>query len=133
MDAAKKLGELVADHPAVAKLAEAQKALSDDKAASGMLQQFEQKLQIVSRNQQMGQAVTAAERQELETLQQQIAGDLKIQAFSAAQVDFTDMLRKVSETWQKPVAEKQGGPAPAGGPGGNDGGPQLMGGSGFGM
>ena len=123
MDAAKSLGDLVADHPAVEKLAEAQQALAADPTSSRLLQSFDQKLQVVARNQQMGQPVTEADRQELEQLQNQLAGDLKVESFNAAQVEFTDMLRKVSEAWQKPIAAKQGmndgGPADAGGaPGG---------------
>ena len=126
MDAAKSLGDLVADHPAVEKLAEAQQALAADPTSSRLLQSFDQKLQVVARNQQMGQPVTEADRQELEQLQNQLAGDLKVESFNAAQVEFTDMLRKVSEAWQKPIAAKQGmndgGPADAGaGPGGPGG------------
>lgn len=134
LDTAQKLGDLVAKHPALEKLADAQKALAADPAASKMLGEFDQKLQVVQRNQQMGQPVTAAERQELEAMQQRIAGDLKIAAFSAAQVDFTDMLRKVSETWQKPIAAKQGEgqPPEQPGPGAPGGTPNLMAGSPFG-
>ncbi|MEL7238761.1 MAG: YlbF family regulator, partial [Planctomycetota bacterium] len=122
MDLAAKLGEMVAQHPAIEKYKEAQKALSADTAANQMLQQFEQKAQVLMRNEQMGQPVTAGERQELETLQQTIASNIKVKAFSIAQTDMTDLLRKVSQAWQKPVAAAQGQPE-QGGPGAPGGSP----------
>ena len=119
MDLATKLGEMVAKHPAIEKYKEAQKALSADASATQMLQEFEQKAQVLMRNEQMGQPVTQQERQSLETMQQSIASNIKVKAFSIAQTDMTDLLRKVSQAWQKPVAAAQGQPEPgAGGPAG---------------
>lgn len=108
-ETAQKLGDLVAKHPAIKKLAQAQQALGKDTDATRMLQQFEQKAAVLMRNEQMGQPVGDAERRELEAMQQQIASNIKVKAFSIAQTDMTDLLRKVSQTWQRPVAEAQGG------------------------
>lgn len=105
---AQRLGDMVAKHPTIKKLAEAQEALSKDTEATRMLQQFEQKAAVLMRNEQMGQTVGEAERRELETMQQQIASNIKVKAFSIAQSEMTDLLRKVSQTWQRPVAEAQG-------------------------
>ena len=111
--AAAALGELVAAHPAIKKFAAAQTALSADAEASRLLSDFDQKVQVMMRNEQMGQPVTAADRSAVESLQAKLAGNLKVKAFSIAQVDMTDFLRKVSQVWQRPVAEAQGEPAPA--------------------
>ena len=111
-------GELlqVAKHPVFEQYAKASKSLRDDPDAGRLLQQFEQKAMVLSRNEQMGQPV--AERQELEQMQQTIAC---VKAFSIAQADMTDMFRKVSQAWQKPVAKRKvkilapgcmGGPSP---------------------
>ena len=78
----------------------------------------ERKAAVLMRNEQMGQVVGEAERRELEALQQQIASNIRVKAYSIAQTDMTDLLRKVSQTWQRPVADAQGGPegrSPAGG------------------
>ena len=114
--AARQLGELVARHPAIRKLADAQQSLGKDTEATRMLQQFEQKAQVLMRNEQMGQPVGEAERRELEALQQQIASNIKVKAYSIAQTDMTDLLRKVSQTWQRPVADAQGGDVAGNGP-----------------
>ena len=81
---------------------------------------------VVARNEQMGQPVGQTERQELERMQQTIASNLKVKAFSLAQAEMTDVLRKVSQTWQRPVAKAQGeDDADSGGTGG--GSPLSMG------
>ena len=116
-DLAQQLGDLVAKHPALQKYAQAQEALSKDAEATRLLQQFEQRANAMMRNEQMGQVVGESERRDLEQLQQQLASNLKVKAFSIAQTDMTDLLRKVSQTWQRPVAAAQGEDptAPAGG------------------
>jgi cell fate (sporulation/competence/biofilm development) regulator YlbF (YheA/YmcA/DUF963 family) len=117
LETAGKLGDLVAKHPAIEKYTQAQQAMAKDGEAGRLLQQFEQRAMVIARNEQMGQPVTPSERQELERMQATIAGNLKIKAFSIAQTDMTDLLRKVSQKWQGPVAKAQGqdeAPAPAG-------------------
>jgi cell fate (sporulation/competence/biofilm development) regulator YlbF (YheA/YmcA/DUF963 family) len=119
-ETARKLGELVAKHPAIRKYAEAQEALSKDSDATRLLGDFERRAAVLMRNEQMGQVVGDTERRELEALQQQIASNLRVKAFSIAQTDMTDLLRRVSQTWQRPVAEAQG----AGGDGSATAGPR---------
>ena len=107
-ETAAKLGELVASHPSIGRYADAQQALAKDAEAGRLLQQFEQRAMVIARNEQMGQPVGQAERRELEAMQQTIAGNIKVKAFSLAQAEMTDLLRKVSQTWQRPVAKAQG-------------------------
>lgn len=131
METAAKLGELVAKHPVIEKYTDAQEGLRKDPDASRLLQQFEQKAMVLARNEQYGQPVSEAEKQELETLQGQLASNIRVKAFSIAQADMTDLLRKVSQTWQKPVAAAQGEDEPAtdgggAGGGGGGGGPELV-------
>ena len=129
-DAASKLGDLVAQHPAVAKAQAAQKALSDDPEVVRLLGQFEQRVAVMERNMQMGQPVGQAERQQVEQLQTQLAANLKYKNFQIAQVDLMDLLRKVSQAWQRPLAAATGGaegddadPAPQAAP---SAGPRLV-------
>lgn len=109
METARKLGELVAKHPAIRRYAESQEALTKDTDATRMLGEFERRAAVLMRNEQMGQVVGEAERRELEAIQQQIASNIRVKAYSIAQTDMTDLLRKVSQAWQRPVAEAQGG------------------------
>ncbi len=118
MSAAEKLGQLVASHPAVEKFKVAQKSVSDDPDASRLMGEFGRQIEALARQQQSGMRATDAQRQQLEALQTQIASHLKVKAFNIAEVDFTDLLRRVSQTWQKPLSEAVGGarargPAPS--------------------
>lgn len=117
-DAASTLGDLVAQHPAVARAQAAQKSLSDDPEVVRLLGQFEQRVAVMERNMQMGQPVGQAERSQVEQLQTQLAANLKYKNFQIAQVDLMDLLRKVSQAWQRPLAAATGG----GGGDGMDGG-----------
>lgn len=107
LDAAEKLGKLITEHPAIQRYTEAQKAVAADPETSRLFQQFDQEVQQLSVQEQSGQPLSAQQRQRLQALQQTIASNLKVKAFSIAQVELTELLRKVSQAWQKPVAEVQ--------------------------
>ena len=106
--AAEKLGQLVAQHPSVEKYKQAQKLVADDPEASRLLADFDKQIETLGRQEQSGMHVTDAQRMALESLQNKIVSHLKIKALNLAQVDFMDLLRKVSQTWQKPLAEGTG-------------------------
>ena len=103
---AEKLGHLVAQHPAVEKYKQAQKAVADDPDASRLLADFEKQIETLGRQEQSGMRVTDAQRMNLEALQSKIISHIKIKALNMAQVDFIDLLRQVSQAWQKPLADE---------------------------
>jgi cell fate (sporulation/competence/biofilm development) regulator YlbF (YheA/YmcA/DUF963 family) len=107
--AAEKLGQLVAQHPAVAKYKDAQKSVGSDPDASRLMADFGQQLEKLMRQEQSGMTVTDAQRQQLESLQSRIASNIKVKALNMAEVDFTDLLRKVSQSWQKPLVDAGAG------------------------
>ena len=115
MQEAEKLGQLVAQHPAVARYKQAQKAVAEDPEAGRLLADFDRQLETLGRQEQSGMPVTDAQRMGLESLQSRIISHIKIKALNMAQVEFVDLLRKVTQTIQRPLAEQ---PAGGGGPGG---------------
>jgi cell fate (sporulation/competence/biofilm development) regulator YlbF (YheA/YmcA/DUF963 family) len=118
LDAADNLGKLVAKHPAVAKYRDAQRSVAQDPEASRLMADFARQIETLSRQEQSGMGMTDAQRQQLEALQSRIASHIKVKALNLAEVDFTDLLRKVSQGWQKHLAEASApgtaGAAPAG-------------------
>jgi cell fate (sporulation/competence/biofilm development) regulator YlbF (YheA/YmcA/DUF963 family) len=108
LQTAQKLGDLVSQHPAVAKYKAAQKAVADDPEASRLFSEFNRQLEMLLRQEQSGMPVTDAQRGTLEQLQSRIVSHIKIKAMNLAEVDFMDLMRKVSQTWQKPLAEAAG-------------------------
>ena len=109
VDAAEKLGKLITEHPVLQKYADAQKAVASDPETSRLFQQFDAEVAKLSQLEQAGQQMTEAQQMRLQQMQQVIASNLKVKAFTIAQVELTDLLRKVSQAWQKPVAEAQAG------------------------
>ena len=113
---AEKLGQLVAQHPAVARYKQAQKAVAEDPEAGRLLADFDRQLETLGRQEQSGMPVTDAQRMQLESLQSRIISHIKIKALNMAQVEFVDLLRKVTQTIQRPLADQPGGgPGTAGG------------------
>jgi cell fate (sporulation/competence/biofilm development) regulator YlbF (YheA/YmcA/DUF963 family) len=104
MDEAEKLGQLVAQHPAVERYKQAQKSVADDAEASRMMADFERTLAKLDQQAQSGLPVTDAQRDQIEALQSKIVSHIKVKALNLAQVDFIDLLRKVTQTIQKPLA-----------------------------
>ncbi|HEY8748380.1 MAG TPA: YlbF family regulator [Tepidisphaeraceae bacterium] len=123
MDEATKLGELVMQHPAVARYKDARRAVEQDADATQLMGEFDRQIENLQRQQAAGMPVTDAQQQSLEVLQNKIVSHLKIKALNLAQVDFIDLLRKITQTIQKPLNLQQEGGPPAGG----GGGPRLTG------
>ena|SRR5688500_9948302 len=115
MSEADKLGQLVAQHPAVEKYKQAQKAVTEDPDASRTMMEFERQLETLSRQEASGMGITDAQRQQLETLQSRIVSNIKVKALNMAQVEFIDLLRKVNQAIQGKLVDlaPQGG-APRG-------------------
>ena len=90
MQEAEKLGQLVAQHPAVGRYKDAQRAVSQDPDAGRLLADFDRQLESLARQEQSGMPVTDAQRMQLEALQSRIVSHLKIKALNLAQVEFVD-------------------------------------------
>ncbi|HEV7300406.1 MAG TPA: YlbF family regulator [Tepidisphaeraceae bacterium] len=122
LDAAEKLGDMLKDHPAIVRYKAAQKTVAEDTDASRLLREFDRQIENLGRQEQSGMPVTEAQQMQLQTLQSQIISHIKIKALNLAQVEFVDLLRKVSQTYQRQLVD-----APAGGaPGAAAAGPRIM-------
>jgi cell fate (sporulation/competence/biofilm development) regulator YlbF (YheA/YmcA/DUF963 family) len=110
---AEKLGQMLKEHPAVQRFKSAQKAVSEDAEASRLLGEFDRQLEALARQEQQGRPVTDAQRMQLEALQAKIVSHIKIKNLNLAQVEFVDLLRKISQTYQRLLADT---PVPAAGP-----------------
>jgi cell fate (sporulation/competence/biofilm development) regulator YlbF (YheA/YmcA/DUF963 family) len=106
---ADKLGQLVAQHTAVERYKQAQKAVTDDPDANRAMADFEKQLDALQRQEQTGMPVTDAQRQQLEAVQSRIVSNIKVKALNMAQVEFIDLLRKVNQTIQGKVVDAAGG------------------------
>jgi cell fate (sporulation/competence/biofilm development) regulator YlbF (YheA/YmcA/DUF963 family) len=104
MDEAEKLGQLVAQHPAVEKYKQAQKSVAEDSEASRLMADFERTLAKLDQQAQTGLPITDAQRDQVEAMQGKIVSHIKVKALNMAQAEFIDLLRRVVQTIQKPVS-----------------------------
>ena len=96
---------MLKDHPAVERFKSAQKSVADDADASRMLAEFERGLEALGRQEQQGRPATDAQKMQLEALQSKIVSHIKIKNLNLAQMEFVDLLRKISQTYQRPLAD----------------------------
>lgn len=116
MDEAAKLGDLVAQHPAVFRYKEARKAVESDPEATRLMADFDRQMETLARQEESGMPVTDAQRQQLTSLQSRIVSHLKIKALNLAQVEFIDLLRRITQTIQRQLNLQEAAPAAPGGP-----------------
>src|SRR5688572_20036008 len=118
MEEAEKLGRIVAQHPAVARYKSAQKAVADDPEAGRLLADMDRQIEALSRQEQAGLPITDAQRAALEASQNRVVSHLKIKNWNLAQVEFVDLLRKISQTIQRQPGDQPAATAapPAGSP-----------------
>lgn len=108
---ADKIGQLLKDHPTVTKYKQAQEALQKDPDAARLMGDFNRMLEALARQEQQGMSVSDAQRHSLQTLQDQIVSHIKIKALNLAEMEFYDLLRKVSQAYQRPILESMPGAA----------------------
>jgi cell fate (sporulation/competence/biofilm development) regulator YlbF (YheA/YmcA/DUF963 family) len=106
MQEAEKLGRIVAQHPAVARYKSAQKAVADDPEAGRMLAEMDRQIEALSRQEQSGLPITDAQRAALEASQNRVVSHLKIKNWNLAQVEFIDLLRKITQTIQRQLGDQ---------------------------
>ena len=122
LDAAEKIGQMVKDHPSYERYRSAAKSVGEDPEAGRLVSDFNRQLETLMRQEQSGMPVTDAQHQQLEALQQRIASHIKMKALHMAQTDFYDLMRKITQTIQKPLTEVAGGAGGGGGGGAGAGG-----------
>ncbi|CAN5608262.1 hypothetical protein BH10PLA1_BH10PLA1_00660 [soil metagenome] len=111
MKLADEIGQLLKDHPTVVKYKAAQESLSKDPDAARLMGDFNRMLEALGRQEQQGMSISDAQRQTLESLQTKIVSHIKIKALNLAEVEFYDLLRKISQAYQKPLMEQMPGAA----------------------
>ncbi|HAI10975.1 MAG TPA: hypothetical protein DCM28_04680 [Phycisphaerales bacterium] len=121
MDAATKLGKLIADNPVGQKLEDAIKKLESDLDAQRAMNDYQRVIQALSEKEAAGQPIEVEEKQKLQTLQNAVMHNLTLQQFQIAQMDYLDLMREVDQvvsaqsTGQQAVSDAAQ-PAPAASP-----------------
>lgn len=105
LDEAAKIGELLLQHPAIIRYKQARKSVEDDSEATRLLGELDRAVDTIGRQRQAGIPPTDAQQQSIEALQNKIVSHIKIKALNMAQVEFVDLLRKITQTIQRPLSD----------------------------
>lgn len=97
IDAATKLGKLIADYSVGQKLESAIKKLESDIDAQRAMTDYQRLIQTLSEKEATGKPIEVAEKQKLQTLQNAVVHNLTLQQFQIAQMDYLDLMREVDQ------------------------------------
>lgn len=116
IDAASKLGKLIADHSVGKKLEAAINKLESDIEAQRAMTDYQRFMQTLGEKEAAGKPIEVAEKQKLQTLQNAVIHNLTLQQFQIAQMDYLDLMREVDQvisaqsTGQQTVSEPAASP-----------------------
>ena len=106
---AEQLGKELAKHGAVQKFLARQKELSSDAAAQEILDHYEKQVQKIADLERQGKPIETDDKHALADLQTQLSANPAVKNFMAAQVEYSDLLRKINQQVMAPLhAAEQG-------------------------
>ncbi|MFP4144800.1 MAG: YlbF family regulator [Phycisphaeraceae bacterium] len=111
VDAARKVGELIAEHDAAKKMEDVLKRLEDDRDAQRILTDYNRQVQEVAQKEMQGQPVEVEDKRKLEDLQKKVVTSPVLRDLQMAQMDYVDLMRKVDEAIGGQTPTPAGGPA----------------------
>jgi cell fate (sporulation/competence/biofilm development) regulator YlbF (YheA/YmcA/DUF963 family) len=100
-----RLGKMIADSPEAGKLKEAQKALEAEPELKQLLQDTQQHMDKMSQLESSGQPIEVDDKRRLQELQNQLIASETFKQFTAAQVEYVDLMRKVNEAMRSELRE----------------------------
>jgi len=130
LEDAKKIGKLIADHETTRRFEAAVKKLDSDPTVQQTMGAYQQLIQKLGQKEMSGQPIEVAEKRQLQEVQNSLVHNLTLREFQMAQVEYTDLLRKVDEAINSEAVDVMAGPLGGGepsGPGGMPGGSPIIG------
>jgi len=96
-----KLGKAIADSPAAARLRECRKALDQQPDVLKTLQEYQEQSQKVGQLEEQNKPVEVEDKHRLQELHDKLVANDVFKRYTAAQVDYVDMMRKVNTALRK--------------------------------
>jgi cell fate (sporulation/competence/biofilm development) regulator YlbF (YheA/YmcA/DUF963 family) len=127
LDQASALGELLAEHETAKAMESALKALQADTASQQALADLNRFGASLEEKAAQGKPIEVADKRKLEELQQAVVLNPLLAGFQRAQMDYTDLLRKVDDAITGRSAAEGQGPPPAPAAGGAGGAGPIVG------
>jgi len=105
LDHATALGRKIQAHRYYQQLREADAAIREDNDATQALEAYNQAATAIQEKEHRGQPVEVEEKRNLDHLRDQVAASEPVKAFTAAQSNYADLMRRMNEAIFQAIAE----------------------------
>ena len=102
---AERLGKAIADAPQTKALRAARKAMNDNAETVQVLADYQKHVEKVAMLEQDNKPIEVEDKHKLKDFEEKLLGRPEFKGFTAAQVEYVDMMRKVNEAIHKQLAE----------------------------
>ena len=102
---AETLGKTLAERPETIRLHETRQALQDDSDTSELLKQYQQQVETVAQMERDQKPIEVDDKHKLQDLEDRLLGSELFKKFTAAQVDYADLMLKVNQAIHKQIGE----------------------------
>lgn len=107
IDLAERLGRAIADSSQASGLREARKAVVEESELSQLLKDYQAQSEKVATLEAENKAVEVDDKHKLRDLHEKLVASETFKKLSAAQVEYVDLMRRVSEAMQNHLAETE--------------------------
>ncbi len=109
IELAGRLGKAIADSPTVTELNAASKAIEDHPEVSKLYREFHDQSLKVAKLESEEKPVEVADKHKLLELREKLIASAEFKKYTAAQVEYADLMRQVSEAMQSKLEEAEKG------------------------
>ena len=107
IDLAERLGKSIANSPQATTLHEARQAVSTEADLSATLQEFQTQAEKIARLEAEQKPVEVDDKHKLNELQSTLASSDTFKKYTAAQVEYVDLMRRVNEAIGKQMGDAE--------------------------
>ena len=107
VELSERLGRAIAGSPQAAKLRAARDALKAQKEVEQTLKDYQVQADKINALQQENKPVEVEDKHKLQELEDKLFGSEVFKEFTAAQVEYVDMMRKINQAIQKHLGETE--------------------------
>ena len=104
---AERLGKAIADAPQTKALRAARKAMNDNAETVQVLADYQKHVEKVALLERDNKPIEVEDKHKLKDFEERLLGRPEFKDFTAAQVEYVDMMRKVNETLRKELSETE--------------------------
>ena len=108
IDMAERLGKAIAGSPQAAAVQAARKALDDQPQIAQALKDYQEQTEKIARLQSEQKPVEVEDKHKLREIEDRLLSSEVFKKYTAAQVEYVDLMRKVNEALQSLLGETEG-------------------------